>query len=112
MRITHKSFEILPSEDAPVLISLIPLYFLSLFSLIDHDLHNWIIRVVDFLEHLMGSKVIHVPFVQLQHVSDAVDPSVWFQQEGILGEEAGVDDPPPVIFGLEVGIGEADEDLL
>lgn len=108
----HKSFEILPSEDAPVLISLIPLYFLPLFGLIDHDLHNWILRVDDLLEHLMSPKVIHMPFVQLQHIGDAVNPSVGLQQEGILGQEAGVDDPPPVILGLEVGIWEADEYLL
>lgn len=112
MRIIHKSFEILPSEDAPVLISLIPLYFLPLFGLIDHDLNDWIFRVVDFLEHFMGAKVIHMPFMQLQHVGDAVNPSIRLQQEGILGEEAGVNDPPPVILGLEMGIREANENFL
>lgn len=108
----HKSFEIFPSEDAPVLISLIPLYFLPLFGLVNHDLHNWILRVIDLFEHLMSPKVVHMPFMKLQHISDAVNPSVGFQQKGILRQETGVDDPPSVILSLEVRIGEADEYLL
>lgn len=108
----HKSLEVLPPEDPPVFITLVSLHLLPLFGLADHDLHDWIFRIVDFFEHLMCTEVIHMPFVQLQHISDAVDPSVGFQQEGVLGEESGVDDPSSVVLGLEVRIREADEYLL
>jgi hypothetical protein len=99
-------------EDRPVLLPLLPDDFLPLFGAVDHEAKAGVAVVSDLAELGVGVEVVEVPVVEFLHVSDAVDASVRLQQEGVLREEARADNPPLVFLGLEVRVGEADEDLL
>lgn len=53
-----------------------------------------------------------MPLVELEDISYAVDSSLGLEEVGVLGEEASVDDPSAIVFGLEVRVREANKDLL
>ena len=108
---TSWSLEGLAPEDAPILVAVISFYFLTLLSLVSHDLDAGIVRFVHLLEHLVIAEVFHVPLMQLQHVCDTVDTAIRLQQKRIFRQEASVDDSASIVLGLEMRVREADEDF-
>lgn len=50
--------------------------------------------------------------MELFYIGDAIESPLGFQQESILTQEPSVDDPSSEVFGFEMGVREANEDLL
>jgi hypothetical protein len=77
---TNRSLIFNPFKNGPMLRPLIPLNFLSLFSLAHHHFHTRVVLILDFLKHPVLSQMFHVPFVQFENVSDAIQASSRFEQ--------------------------------
>ena len=71
-------------EDCPVFIALVALYFLPLFCLVDHQLYAGVLFVLNLYEHLMFPQSLEMPFVQLKHISNAVEAPVRLKEIGVL----------------------------
>ena len=56
-------------------------------------------------------KMIVVPVIQILDIGDLVESATFLQDVSIVCQQLLVDNPPPVVHLLEVGISEANEDL-
>mmetsp|Transcript_16512 Transcript_16512/g.47402 ORF Transcript_16512/g.47402 Transcript_16512/m.47402 type:complete len:222 (-) Transcript_16512:325-990(-) len=93
-----------------------PLHLLALLGLHPHGRHARILvhlLLTQFAKQWMGAAMPDVPLVQLLDVGDAVQPPGGGSEEvGVFGQEAARHDAAGMILPLEVGVGEAEEDLV
>eukprot|EP00981_Chlorochromonas_danica_P013181 scaffold5939_cov165-Ochromonas_danica.AAC.10 len=102
--------------DCDVLASSDACHLLALLSLEGHRSHGRVSGQRLFALHApevrMSVALLHVPLVELLHVSDSVQTAPGLYEIGVLGEQLGRHDASPVVLGLEVRVREADEELL
>ena len=60
----------------------------------------------------MRFALFHVPFMQLFHIGNAVEPGIRLHDVGILGEQPIGNDSTPMVLSLELRVGEAKEELV
>lgn len=90
-------------------------HLLGLLRVLQHGAHTGVVGQHFCVGHAAETGVcvalLDVPLVELFDVRDGVQAASGLDQVGVLGEQDVADDASAVVLGLEVGVGEANEDL-